>query len=325
MRAALYTATGKAAEVLQLADRTPTPPAAGEVRVKLAFSGVNPSDVKSRAGTSSRPLSYPQVIPHSDGAGVVEAVGAGVGADLVGRRVWVYNGQWDRADGTAAECITLPVAQAVPLPDNVSFQEGASIGIPLMTAFHAVAACGSLIGRTVLVFGAAGSVGFYATQLARLGGARVIAVVSSADKAAVARGAGAHEVVNYRDEDVSARVRALTAGAGADYIIEVDAAGNARRYGELLSFGGKVVIYGTNARDVPVPFGPMILGFVTLYFFIVYKLPPALMQATLAGINQLLAQGVLKHPQVAVYPLDQIVAAHERVEAGANAKVLIRL
>ena len=325
MRAAIYTSTGKAADVLHLVEREPVPPAAAEVRVKLALSGVNPSDVKSRAGTSSRPLSYAEVIPHSDGAGTVEAVGAGVDAGLIGRRVWVYNGQWDRAHGTAAAAITLPSAQAVPLPDNVSFEEGASIGIPLMTAFHAIAACGSLIGRSVLVFGAAGSVGFYATQLARIGGARVIGVVSSAAKAAVALAAGARETVNYRVEDVTARVRALTGGAGVDYIIEVDAAGNAGRYGDLLTFGGKVVIYGTNARDVPVPFGPMILGFVTLYFFIVYKLPPKLMRETIGGVSQLLAQGVLKHPEPAVYPLDQIVAAHERVEAGANAKVLIRL
>lgn len=325
MRVALYSANGRAADVLKVVERPDPQPGPGEVRVRLSFSGVNPSDVKSRAGTSSRATSYPEVIPHSDGAGVIDAVGTGVDGARVGERVWVYNGQWDRAHGTAAGFITLPEAQAVPLPAGTSFEEGASIGIPLMTAFHAVATCGSLIGRTVVVMGAAGSVGFYAAQLAAVGGARVIAVVSSAAKGVIARGAGAHEVVNYREEDIGARVRALTGGRGADFVIEVDAAGNAKRYGEILAFGGKAVIYGTNTREVPVPFGPMILGFVSLYFFIVYKLPPQLMRETLDGITQLLSLGVLRHPQTAVFALDDIVAAHERVEAGANAKVLVRL
>jgi len=216
MRAALYKTTGKAADVLAVED-LPTPmPGAGEVRVKLAFSGVNPSDVKSRSGASARGWNFPFIVPHSDGAGTIDAVGAGVDANRVGERVWVYNGQWERAMGTAAEAIVLPAAQAVPLPANVSFEQGASIAIPLMTAFHAVAACGSLIGRTVIVPGAAGSVGFYATQLVKLAGARVIALVSSPAKAAIATGAGAHACVNYREEDVSARIKSLTDGRGAD-------------------------------------------------------------------------------------------------------------
>jgi NADPH2:quinone reductase len=325
MRAVSYTTAGRAADVLKVGELPDPQPAAGEVRVKVAFSGVNPSDVKTRSGSSSRGWNFPFIVPHSDGAGVIDAVGAGVDAAQVGRRVWVYNGQWERAMGTAAQYVALPAAQAVPLPDNTSFEAGASIAIPLMTAFHAVAACGSLIGRTVIVFGAAGSVGFYATQLARIGGARVIGVVSSAAKGAIARDAGAHDVVNYREEDVVARVREITGGFGADFIIEVDAAGNGKRYGELLAFGGKAVIYGSNTREVAVPFGPMIQGFVTMYFFIVYKLPPALMRQTLDGITQLLSQGVLKHPETAIFALDDVVAAHERVEAGANAKVLLRL
>ena len=325
MRAAFYETSGPAKEVLKVGE-LPTPqPGPGEVRVKLAFSGANPSDVKSRSGASNRGWNFPLTIPHSDGAGTVDAVGAGVDAALNGRRVWVYNGQWERAHGTAAESIVLPAAQAVPLPDNVSLEAGASIGIPLMTAFHAVAACGSLIGKSVIVSGAAGSVGLYATQLARIAGARVIALISGAAKGDIARKAGAHEVVNYRDEDVGARVRALTGGRGASFIIDLDAAGNGKHYGQWLEFGGKAVIYGSNARDVTVPFGPMISNMVTLIFFIVYRLPPAQMRETTAGITQLFEQGVLMHPETAIYALDDIVAAHERVEAGANAKVLIRL
>jgi NADPH2:quinone reductase len=325
MRAAIYKTTGPAAEVLKV-EELPTPqPGAGEVRVKLAFSGANPSDVKSRSGASNRGWNFPLTIPHSDGAGVIDAVGAGVDAALTGRRVWVYNGQWERAFGTAAEYIVLPAAQAVPLPDGVSFEAGASIGIPLMTAFHAVVACGSLVGRTVIVAGAAGSVGNYATQLARIAGARVIALISSAAKSEIARAAGAHETVNYREDDVAARIKTLTGGRGASCIIDLDAAGNGKHYGAWLEFGGKAVIYGSNAKDVAVPFGPMITNFVTMYFFIVYRLPQQQMRETLAGVTQLLEAGLLKHPEPAIYALDDIAAAHQRVEAGANAKVLIRL
>jgi NADPH2:quinone reductase len=326
MRAAIYTHTGPARDVLQVVERPVPAPGPGDVRVRLAFSGVNPSDVKTRAGVSSRGASsYPEVIPHSDGAGVVEAVGAGADPAWLGRRVWVFNGQWERAQGTAAEFITLPIAQVVPLPDNVSWEQGAGLGIPLMTAYHAVASCGSLLGRTVLVPGAAGNVGFYAAQLARQAGAYVIALVSSEEKVAMAHEAGAHEVVNYRGEDIIARVRALTGGRGADALIDVDAATHAPRYGELLAFGARAVIYGSSSREISVPFGPMIQGFVTMYFFIVYKLPPQVMRETVERISRLLAQDALRHPRCVVYPLDEIAAAHERVEAGAGAKVLLQL
>jgi NADPH2:quinone reductase len=168
-------------------------------------------------------------------------------------------------------------------------------------------------------------VGYYAAQLARLAGARVIAQVSSEAKATIARSAGAESVVNYRSEDVVARVRELTGGAGVDCIIEVDAAGNAANYGQLLSFGGKAVLYGSNGADVALPFRPLIMGFATVYFFIVYRLPEPVMRQTTAGITRLLARGDLKHPEAAIYPLDRVVEAHERVEKGANAKVLLQL
>jgi len=325
MRAAIYKTAGPAAEVLKV-EELPTPqPGPGEVRVKLAFSGANPSDVKSRSGASNRGWNFPVTVPHSDGAGVIDALGAGVDASLAGRRVWVYNGQWERAFGTAAEYIAVPAAQAVPLPDGVSLEAGASVGIPLMTAFHAVAACGSLIGRTVIVAGAAGSVGHYATQLAKIAGARVIALISSAAKAAIAREAGAHETVNYREEDVAARIKALTGGRGASCIIDLDAAGNGKHYASWLEFGGKAVIYGSNAKDVSVPFGPMITNFIAMYFFIVYRLPAQQMRETITGVTQLLEAGLLAHPEPAIYALEDIAAAHQRIEAGANAKVLIRL
>ena len=326
MRAALYRRRGPARDVLAIETLPDPAPAAGEVRVRLAYSGVNPSDVKSRAGTVPRPMEHAYVVPHSDGAGVVDAVGAGVAAEeWLGRRVWVYHAQWGRALGTAAECVALPVEQAVPLPDGVSFEVGVSLGIPAMTAYHAVVASGAAPGSTVLVPGAAGAVGYYATQFARLAGARVIGVVSSDDKAAIARSAGADDIVNYRSEDLVARVQALTAGRGVDALIDVDAATHAPRYGELLAFGGRAVVYGSNQPVISMPFRPMMMAFATVTFFIVYRLPPEPVRSTLDGITARLRDGSLRHAATAVYALDDIAAAHEQVERGAGAKVLIRL
>jgi NADPH2:quinone reductase len=325
MRAAVYTQKGPAADVLQILAK-PIPEAGpGEVRVKLAFSAVNPSDVKSRSGTAARGAGYAEVIPHSDGSGTIDQLGAGVDTLAIGQRVWIFNAQWDRAFGSCAEFVTLPVGQVVPLADEVSLQTGASIGIPLMTAMHAVQSCGNLLGKTVLVPGAAGSVGFYVTQLAAMAGARVIAIVSTDEKATLAREIGAAETIHYKNEGLVERVQALTHGLGADFIIDLDAATHAPLYGSLLRFGGKAVIYGTNQPQVSMPFGPMILGFISLYYFIVYKLPEPLLREVLTGVDAVLANPRLRHPAVAIYPLEQVAAAHQQVERGANAKVLVQL
>jgi len=325
MRAAVYTRRGPAAEVLQIIDKQQPHPNLGEVRVKLAFSGVNPSDVKSRAGVAARTGGFAEVTPHSDGSGVIDAVGDGVDSSRIGERVWLFNGQWERPYGTAAEFITLPANQTVPLPNSVSFEVGASIGIPLMTAMHAVQACGSLLGKTVLVPGAVGSVGYYATQLACMAGARVIAIVSSEEKAAQARQIRAAETINYKTEQLVERVLALTDGKGADAIIDLDAATHAPLYGQLLRFQGKAVVYGSNQPQLSMPFGPMILGFVNIYCFIVYKLPPEEMQQVIGSVQSILMHPTLRHPPTAIYPLGEIAAAHQQVERGANAKVLIQL
>lgn len=325
MRAVVYTSKGPAAEVLKIVDKPVPEPGPGEVRVKVAFSGVNPSDVKSRSGVAARTGGFPEVTPHSDGSGIVDRLGAGVDAALLNQRVWMYNAQWERPYGSCAEYVVLPASQVVPLPDHVSFETGASIGIPLMTAMHAVQSCGSLLGKTVLVPGAAGSVGFYVTQLAAMAGARVIAIVSNDDKARLARDTGAADIINYKTEDLVARTQALTGGTGADFIIDMDAAAHAPHYGSLLRFGGKAVIYGTNNPQVAMPFGPMILGFVSLYYFIVYKLPPALLREVLDGVSAVLALPGFRHPSVAIHALEDVAAAHQQVERGANAKVLVKL
>ena len=326
MRAAFYESAGAAREVLRIGDIETPVPGPGEVLVRVAASGVNPSDVKRRARASAATTHFPRVVPHSDGAGTIEAVGAGIPAGRVGERVWLYNGQWERPFGTAAEHVALPSTQAVSLPDGIAFDAGASLGVPAMTAFHAVERCGPLLGRTIVVTGAAGSVGLYATQFATLGGARVIAVVSSAAKAALATRAGAALTFNYRTlgiDDTIAQIRAATSGQGADVAIDVDASTWASHYATLLAFGGKAIAYGSNQPEIAMPFGLAIRSFVAVEFFIVYRLPPDAMTRTTTAITRLLSDGRLQPPETERYPLDRIVDAHEAGEHGTTTKVVV--
>lgn len=315
MHAAWYERNGSAREVLQLGT-LPTPePAAGEVRVRLHASGVNPSDVKSRA---RRPLAGPRVIPHSDGAGVIEAVGPGVAADRVGERVWVWNGQWQRPHGTAATHIALPAGQAVALPAAVSFDEGACLGIPALTALQAVRLAALQPGDTVLVTGAGNAVGHFVTQLAARAGARVIGTAGAAARQAAAREAGAHAVIDRRS-DVAAAVKDLTGGRGADAVIDMDFSGTA----PLLAHGvlrahGRLIGYGSNEPGtVGVDFRTLLFQSLTLRFFVVYELTPADRLAVIGALQDLLAAGALRHRVGAVMPLADIAAAHEAVESGA--------
>lgn len=317
MKAAFYTRTGAAREVLQIGDLREPDPGPGEVKVRLHWSGVNPSDVKSRADLRGRGMPFPRVIPHSDGAGVVEAVGVGVSPSRVGRRVWVWNGAWGRPDGTAAECIVLPSAQAVDLPEGVSLEAGACFGIPALTALHAVRGYGGVAGQRVLVAGAAGAVGHYAVQFARLLGARqVIGTVSSALKAQAALQAGADATVNYREEPVARRVAELTGGEGLDRVIEVDIAANGAVNAEMLKPGGCAVVYGGGKAGFELPFFPLIAKNLSWHFFIVYHLSPADRAAAEATLRGLLEDGRLQHQIARRVDLDEIVQAHEAVESG---------
>ena len=327
MRAAYYEQTGPAADVLQLAD-LPTPePGAGEVRVRLACSGVNPSDVKSRAGYRSKVLPFPRIVPHSDGAGVIDAVGSGVASARIGERVWIWNAAWGRAFGSAAEFVVLPSAQAVVLPDAVPFEAGACLGIPALTALHALLVDGGVSGEDVLVTGGAGAVGHYAVQMARLLGARrVLATVSSADKAALARDAGAHATVNYRSEDVATRVAELTEGRGVDRIVEVDFAANAAADLASLRAGGRIVVYGSGEHAVPVPFAAAIMKNAVMRWFIVYQLSAAERAAAIGQLSAWLERGLLTHNVALRLPLDAIARAHEAVEGGrARGNVVLDL
>jgi NADPH2:quinone reductase len=316
MRAAFYERLGPARDVLQLGDLPKPAPAAGEVLVRVHASGVNPSDVKMRLGTSSATNEFPRIIPHSDGAGLIEAVGTGVPASRIGEPVWLWNARWKRAFGTAAEYVALPTGQAVPLPDGVNFEAGACLGIPALTAWQAIETDGGVKGQCVLVQGGAGSVGHYAVQMAKLKGAKVITTVSSEAKAARAKAAGADAVVNYKAEDLVARVKALTDGRGVDRVIEVDLAANVAKLPAVVADYGLVVVYGSGAREVPVSFGASILGNIGYRFFIVYNQPPELRRRAAAEVNAWLAAGKLSHSVAARYPLSEIITAHEAVESG---------
>lgn len=327
MRAICYERTGPADEVLQLLD-LPTPePEPGEVRVRLAWSGVNPSDVKARAGLRRRDLPFPRIIPHSDGSGVIDAAGAGVDAARIGEPVWVWNAAWQRPFGTAANYVTLPAEQAVRLPAGVDPAVGACLGIPALTAYHAVHVNGGVAGQTVLVAGGAGSVGQYALQMARCAGAaRIISTVSSPEKAAVAERLGADVTIDYKSESVAERVMELTAGRGVDRIIEVEFAGNVDTDLAAIRTGGEIVIYGSDDAEIAVPFFPAILKNVRMQFFIVYNLAPADRQRALSGVTRLLETDALEHTIAARLPLERATEAHRLVEQGKTiGNVLIEL
>ncbi|MCO6389745.1 zinc-binding dehydrogenase [Aliihoeflea aestuarii] len=314
MKAGWYEKNGEARDVLVVGEMETPKAGPGEVLVRLRTSGVNPSDVKSR---KARPLIAPRIVPHSDGAGVIEAVGEGVATARIGERVFIWNGQWKRAFGTAAEFIAVPNGQAVRLAEAVDFDAGACLGIPALTALHAVKLHGDIAGKTLLVTGAAASVGHYAVQIAKLAGARVIGTASDSRRDH-ALDAGCDEVIDYRAEDVVARVKDLTGGKGADGIIDMDLSSTAALLpGGVLVPHGKLVCYGSNvAADVPVSFPALLWGSLTLQVFVVYELTTNERAVRLKELGELLDAGKLRHAIGATFPIDEIAAAHEAVEQG---------
>jgi NADPH2:quinone reductase len=323
MRAAWYEKNGSAAEVLRVGEVETPKPGPGEVRIRLRTSGVNPSDVKTRAGTA-RKIAFPRVIPQSDGAGEIDMVGEGVAASRIGERVWIWNGAWKRPFGTAAEYIVLPAAQAVPLPGPISFEAAACLGIPALTAWHAIDIAGTRDGTTLLIAGGAGAVAHYAIQFAKARGASVIATVSSAEKAKVAREAGADHTIDYKTENVGERVATLTKG-GADAVIEVDLTANANVLPSVLRPRGTLVVYGTGAQaQVPASF--CLQNNITVKFLLVYELTEDERNRAISDITRKLEANTLKHNVAKTYPLAEIVAAHEYVEqGGAIGNVVIQI
>ena len=325
MRAAYYETNGAARAVLRVGEVETPKPGRGEVRVRLAVSGVNPSDVKSRAGLT-RKIAFPRVIPHSDGAGEIDEVGEGVSPSRVGERVWVWNGQWRRPFGTAAQSIVLPSEQAVPLPAKINMDAGACLGIPAYTAYQAVLFTGIAEGSTVLVAAGAGAVGHYAIQFAKKRKATVITTVSSPAKGEIARQAGADHVVDYKREDVGERVMAVTGKRGVDAVIEMDLAANARLLPTVLAPNGMVAIYGSGAPEASIPFQFLLQNSITLKFFLVYLMPQEQRARATADITRMLERGELVHNVAQSFDLGAIVAAHEAVESGkAMGNIVVRI
>ncbi|UWR21798.1 NADPH:quinone reductase [Sulfitobacter sp. S190] len=325
MHAITYERFGPASDVLSPADIESPSPGEGEVRVKLSFSGVNPSDIKARAGTRpgvTKPA-FPKVIPHSDGSGIIEAVGAGVDPARIGTRVWIWNGQWQRAFGTAATHITLPSAQAVALPDSVSLETGAVLGIPGLTAAEAVFGGGDVAGQTLLVAGAGGTVGFLALQLAKWGGAKVIATCSPRDFDR-ASAAGADAVIDYRAEDLPARIHAANDGKDIDRITEVEFGVNIACDAEVIAPNGTIAAFGSALDMTPtVPFGPLLFKAVTIDIILIYLLPDDRRQRMIERLHVALDAGALVCPVEAVFELADCAAAHDAVLAGSRTGAIL--
>ncbi len=320
MRAASYDRYGPAAEVLEVRDVERPAPGPGEVLVKVALSGVNPTDWKSRSGATPRPIDGFQV-PHHDGAGVIEAVGDGVDPARVGQRVWLWLAAAGRRWGTAAEWSVVPQDQAVPLPDGASLELGASLGVPALTAHWCVFADGPVTGKTVLVAGGAGAVGHFAIELAARAGARVIATASGPEKAELARKAGAAHVVNYRDADAADQIRAAV--GQTDRVIEVALGANLSLDLAVARPGSAIVTYAAEPADPVLPVRACMTANVTIRFILLYGVPrPALRQAA-ADITAALTEGALTELPVHRFALSDIVAAQQACEAGAIGKVVV--
>lgn len=320
MRAAVYERLGPP-DVLHVKEIERPDPAPGEVRVRVVVSGVNPTDWKTRAAAPGKEMPYPYVVPNQDGAGEIDAVGEGVEPARVGERVWIWFGQWQRQHGTAAEWICLPARQAVRLPDSASFALGACLGIPALTAAHALFVDGSVSDMTVLVAGGAGAVGHYAIELARWRGARVLATVSSEEKARAARAAGADVVINYRDEDVVEAI-GRTAPDGIDRVIEV-APSNLLLDSKVLKPHGTCVFYASTAEEPGLPVRSFMTLNAVLRFMLLYGVAPGELVRAVNDVSEALAAGVLSELPLHRFSLGEAAAAHQAVEDGAVGKVVI--
>ncbi|MDX1498924.1 MAG: NADPH:quinone reductase [Woeseiaceae bacterium] len=317
MRAAYFERFGPAAEVLEVGEVDTPSPGPGEVLVRLRTSGVNPSDVKKRAGSFPNLLDDGFVIPNSDGAGEIEAVGDGVDKSRIGERAWVYQAQYGRRFGTAAEYVAIDAARAPTLPDGVSFAVGACLGIPAMTAHRAVFADGPVAGQTILVTGGAGRVGHYAIQWASQAGARVVATAGNEADREACRAAGAAAVVDHRADDFADAVLEATEGQRVDRVVEVEFGANLPVALRVLRTGGTIATYSSTAVTRPeLPFFEMMYADLTVRFIIVYAMPEAAKVQAIADIESALETGRLEHRIGATLPLGEIAEANGLVEDG---------
>jgi NADPH:quinone reductase len=327
MIAAWYDRQGRATDVLQVGDLPETEPGRGEVRVRLVLSGINPGDIKKRMGWLGSAMAFPRIVPHSDGTGVVEAVGTGVDTTRAGSRVWVYGAQSYRPFGTAALTTVVPSALAVGLPDSVSDETGACLGIPGLTAHRAVFADGPVAGQTVLVHGVRGSVSSLAAQLARWGGATVIGTVrTNAEIGGVENDVADHVIPLESDpEAAAAMIRDLTPD-GVDRVVEVALSANADLDAAVVRNGAVVAAYATVKDRPELPFWPMLFANVTIRLLGSDDFPQAAKDAAARDLTSAAAEGALSVTVARTFPLTEIAAAHELVESGSAAgRVLISI
>jgi len=326
VRAAYYERKGPASKVLVLGELPDPQPGPGEVRVKLQFSGINPTDTKLRGGWDGNvEMPFARVIPHQDGAGVVDAVGPGVPQSRLGERVWVYEAQRGRAFGTAAEYIAIPSENAVALPEGASFETGACLGIAGMTAHRCLFQDGGIQGKTVLVAGGAGAVGHAAIQLAKWGGARVASTVSRPEQEKVAREAGADLVVNRKTEDAAAKIKAFTRGLGLDRVVEVAFEANFELDRAVLKANGVISTYSSGPPESAprIPFTAVMRQGISVHFILVYVMPREAHWVAARDLNAAIEAGRYR-PQVArIFKLDETAKAHEAQESGGTVGKLL--
>jgi NADPH:quinone reductase len=317
MKAVWFEAFGEPEDVLQIGEKPMPEPGPGEVRVKIATSGVNPSDTKKRRGSFPHLLDNGYVIPHSDGAGIIDAVGDGVASSRLGQRVFVYQAQHGRRFGTLASHVVVANNRAPRLADTVSFEAGALYGIPVMTAHRCVFAEGDPAGKLILVTGGAGRVGYYAIQWARRAGAEVIATASNAADVEACLDAGAHHVVNHREENWARAVLAASGGRKVDQVVEVEFGANLPQVLDCIATGGSICTYSSSQNMTPtLPFYRMMFMDLTVRTIIVYDMPEPAKADAISAITEAEADGGLLHRVAEVYALDDSIEAHKAIEAG---------
>ena len=323
MRAVWFERKGPAAEVLAAGEMPDPKPGPSEVRVRVAVSSVNPTDVKRRK--EGRELGkFPRIVPDNDGAGTIDAVGDGVAKSRIGERVWVFAAQHGRPFGTAAEYTCVPSRFAIPLPDGVSFADGACLGVPAVTAHRCLFSGGSLRGLPVLVTGGTGRVGGYAIQMAKRAGAFVVAT-ASAPKLGQLKDLGADMALDYRAADLADQIKAATGGKGIARIVETEFGANVALAPKILAPNGTIATYASDSAPEPkIPFGPLMVLNTTVQFVFIYGMPESAQDAAFADITEMLGQGALAHRVGARFPLARLALAHEAVERGqATGSVLV--
>ena len=318
MKAAWYEKTGDAADVLKVGELPDPSPGSNEVLISVKTSGINPSDVKTRAGARGD-LQFSKIVPHSDGAGIIVDVGKNVDSNRIGERVWIWNAAYGRPNGTCAELISLPENQAVAMSDHVSFEAAACLGIPASTAYYGIFAEGSVQNKTLMITGGAGAVGFYGIQLAKWAGAKVISTVSSKEKFKIAEDAGADLILNYKKDNVVDSVLEFTKGNGVDRVLEVEFGGNIQINPKIINTNGTIAAYASMGNIEPtLPFYDFMFKGIKINTFLIYSICQKDRKILIEGMTKALNENALKHLIGSSFSLDDIVGAHEEVESNKN-------